>query len=98
MAGGFVGHNFEWAERKISQKTPEYVLNYSLQCSAVKIWSHFGLYFSSNGQLKKFIFSVTVAILNGGRICRTQFCMGSTQGSSLPGLVQFGSAVSGEKI
>jgi hypothetical protein len=34
--------------------------------AAVKIWVHFGLYFSSNGQLKKFFFSVTAAILNGG--------------------------------
>jgi hypothetical protein len=26
-----------------------------------------------NGQLKKFLFLVTAAILNGGRGCRTQF-------------------------
>ena len=27
----------------------------------------------NNGQLKKFLFLVTAAILNGGRGCRTQF-------------------------
>jgi hypothetical protein len=42
---------------------------------------------SSNGQLKKFLFLVTAAILNGKRGCRTQFWKGSTQGPSLPGLV-----------
>jgi hypothetical protein len=30
--------------------------------AAVKIWTHF-----DNGQLKKFLFLVTAAILNGGR-------------------------------
>jgi hypothetical protein len=31
-------HNrYKSAERKISQKNPEYMLNYSLPCSAVKI-------------------------------------------------------------
>jgi hypothetical protein len=39
------------------------------------------------GQLKKFLFLVTAAILNGGRVCRTQFWKGFTQGPSLPGLV-----------
>jgi hypothetical protein len=44
-------------ERKISQKNPEYLLNYSLPCSCtVKIWAHFDLYKSSNGLLKKFLF------------------------------------------
>jgi hypothetical protein len=37
--------------------------------------------------LKKFLFLVTVAILNGGRGCRTQVLKGTTQGPSLPGLV-----------
>ena len=38
-------HNrYKSAERKISQKNPEYMLNYSLPCSAVKIWAHFDLY------------------------------------------------------
>jgi hypothetical protein len=39
---------------------------YSTHChvAAVKILVHFGLYFSSNGQLKKFLFSVTGPILN----------------------------------
>ena len=35
--------------------------------------ARFDLYQSSNGQLKKFLFLVTAAILNGGRGCRTQF-------------------------
>jgi hypothetical protein len=65
-------HNrYKSAERKISQKNPEYMLNYSLPCSAVKIWAHFDLYYSNNGQLKKFLFLVTAAILNGGQVCRT---------------------------
>ena len=65
-------HNwYKSAERKISQKNPEY----------------FDLYQSSNGQLKKFLFLVTAAILNGGRGCWTQFWKGPTQGPSLPGLV-----------
>jgi hypothetical protein len=37
--------------------------------------------------LKKFLFLVTAAILNGGQCCRTQFWKGPTQGPSLPGLV-----------
>jgi hypothetical protein len=36
-----------------------------------------------NGQLKKFLFLVTAAILNGGRGCRTQFWKGPTQGPLL---------------
>jgi hypothetical protein len=49
-------HNqYKSAERNISQKNPEYILNYSLPCSC------------SNGQLKKYLFLVTAAILNGGR-------------------------------
>jgi hypothetical protein len=39
------------------------------------------------GQLKKFLFLVTVAILNGRWGCRTQYWKGPTQGPSLPGLV-----------
>ena len=35
--------------------------------------------------MKKFLFLVTAAILNGGRGCRTQFWKGPTQGPSLPG-------------
>jgi hypothetical protein len=52
-----------------------------------EIWAHFDLYWSSNGQLKKFLFLVTAAILNGGQGCRTQFWKEPTQGPSLPGLV-----------
>jgi hypothetical protein len=32
------------AERNISQKKTEYMLNYSLHVAAVKIWAHFDLY------------------------------------------------------
>ena len=39
----------------------------------VQIWAHSGLNWSSFGHLKKFLFLVTVAILNGGWGCRTQF-------------------------
>jgi hypothetical protein len=31
------------------------------------MWVHFDIYESSNGQLKKFLFLVTAAILNGGQ-------------------------------
>ena len=44
--------------------------------------------------MKKFLFLVTAAILNGGWGCRTQFWKGSIQGPFLPGLVLFGSGVS----
>jgi hypothetical protein len=39
----------------------------------VQIWAHSGLKQSNFGHLKKFLFLVTVAILNGGQGCRTQF-------------------------
>jgi hypothetical protein len=42
---------------------------------------------TSFGHLKKFLFLVTAAILNGGRGCRTQFWKGPTQEPSLPDLV-----------
>ena len=37
--------------------------------------------------MKKFLFLVTAAILNGGQVCQTQFWKEPTQGPSLPGLV-----------
>jgi hypothetical protein len=37
--------------------------------------------------LRSFLFLATAAILNLGRVCRTQFWKGPTQGPSLPGLV-----------
>jgi hypothetical protein len=41
------------AERKISQKNPEYMLKTTpCHVAAIKIWAHFDLYYSSNGQLK----------------------------------------------
>jgi hypothetical protein len=40
-----------------------------------------------DGQLKKLLFLVTAAILNGGRSCRTQFWNGTTQGLSQPNLL-----------
>ena len=41
--------------------------------------------------MKKFLFLVTAAILNGGWSCRTQFLNGTIQGLSLPrfGLIWF---------
>jgi hypothetical protein len=36
---------------------------------------------------RSFLFLATAAILNGGRMCLTQFWKGPTQGPSLPGLV-----------
>ena len=81
-------HNrYKSAERNISQKKTEYMLNHSLPFSCSYNFSSFWLILSSNGQLKKFLFLVTTAILNGGRSCRTQFWKGPTQGPSLPGLV-----------
>ena len=53
---------------------------------------------SSNRKLKKFLFSVTEAILNGWQRCPKQFCKKTTQGPSQPSLVEFGSVVSEEKI
>ena len=51
-------HNrYKSAERKISQKYLEYMLNYSLPCSCSKHLSSFWLV-SSNGKLKKFLFLV----------------------------------------
>ena len=47
-------HNwYKLAERKISQKNPKYMLKTTpCHVAAIKIWAHFDLYYSSNGQLK----------------------------------------------
>ena len=75
------------AERKISQKNPEYMLNYSLkQQWTIKISSPL---FS--------IFSL-VAILVGSRDQRTQFWKGAIQESFQQNLVDIGSVVPEEKI
>jgi hypothetical protein len=79
-------HNrYKSAERKISNKNPEHMLNYSWPCSCSSNLSSFWLILKQ--QLKKFLFLVTTAILNGGRGCGTQFGKGPTQGPSLPSLV-----------
>ena len=84
MEGGAVGHNFEMGRPKdypsqiwfsgfredlnviFYQNMPNLHNRYIL--AERKISQK-----SSNGQLKKFIFLVTAAILNGGWGCRTQF-------------------------
>jgi hypothetical protein len=88
-------HNrYKSAERKISQKNPEYMLNYSLPCSwhilkqqwTIKISSPF---FS--------IFSLA-AILVGSRDHRTHFWKGAIQGPFHQSLVAIGLVVSEETI
>ena len=96
-------HNrYKSAERKISQKNPEYMLNYSLPCSCIKIWAHFDLYYSSNGQLKFHLplFSIfsLVAILVGSRDQRTQIWKRAIQIPFHQSLVAIGPVVSEEKI
>ena len=78
-------NRYKSIERKISQKNPEYMLNYSFLCSCSRNLSSFFIY--NKAAMKKFLFLVTAAILNGERGCRTQFWKGPTQGPSLPGLV-----------
>ena len=63
------------AERKISQKKPEYMLNYSLPCSCSKIFSSFWLTLKQQWTIKisSPLFSIfcLVAILVGSRDHRT---------------------------
>jgi hypothetical protein len=93
-------HNrYKSAERKISQKNPEYT---PCHVAAVKIWSHFDLYYGSNGQLKFHppffsIFSLA-AILVGSRDQRTQIWKRAIQIPFHQSLAAIGLLVSEEKI
>jgi hypothetical protein len=61
------------AERKISQKNPEYLLNYSLPCSCSQNLSSFWLILKQQRTIeKKNLFLVTLAILKKGWGCWTQ--------------------------
>jgi hypothetical protein len=82
-------HNrYKSAERNISQKNPEYMLNYSLPCSCSQNLSSFWLILKQQRTIEKInLFLVTLAILKKGWGCRTQFRKGPTQGPSLPALV-----------
>jgi hypothetical protein len=68
-------HNrYKLAERKISQKNPEYMLNYSFPCSCSKNLSSFRFIINRQWTIEEIsIFFVTAAILNGRQVCRTQF-------------------------
>ena len=84
------------AERKISQKNPEYMLNYSLPCSS------FWLTLKQQWTIKILspLFSILslAAILVGSRDHRTQFWKGAIQGPFHQSLVAIGPVVSEEKI
>ena len=90
------------AERKISQKNPEYMLNYFLPCSCSKKLSSFWLALKQQWTIKisSPLFSILslVAILVGSRDHRTQFWKGAIQESFQQSLVEIGSVVSEKKI
>jgi hypothetical protein len=77
-------HNrYKSAERKISQKNPEYMLNYSLPCSCNENLSSIWLILKQQWTIKisSPLFSIfsLVAILVGSRDHRTQFWKGAIQ-------------------
>ena len=69
--GRYLGKLTAW--KKISQKTLNIYRTIHCHVAAINILAHFYLNESSNRQLKKFLFLVTTAILNGGRGCWTEF-------------------------
>ena len=76
----FLSHNIaKWNKlaEKISQKNSEYMLNYSLPCSCSYNLSSFWFVIKQKFTIKKFLFLVTAAILNGGRGCRTKYWKGT---------------------
>jgi hypothetical protein len=89
------------AERKISQKNPEYMLNYFLPCSCSYNLYSFWLTLKQQWTIKisSPFFSILslAAILIGNRDHRTQFWKGIIQESFQQSLVEIGSVVS-EKI
>ena len=85
-------HNrYKSAERNISQKKTEYMLNYSFWLILKQQWTI---------KIVSRLFSIfsLAAILVGIRDHRTQFWKGAIQGSFQQGLVEIGSVVSEEKI
>ncbi len=96
-------HNrYKSAERKISQKNPEYMLNYSLPCSCSYNLSSFWLTLMQQWTIKisSPLFSIfsLEAILVGSRDHRTQFWKRAIQGPFHQSLVAIGPVVSEEKI
>jgi hypothetical protein len=96
-------HNqYKSAERKISQKNPEYMLNYSLPCSCSKKLSSFWHILKQQWTIKisSPLFSIfsLVVILVGSRDHRIQFWKGTIQGPFHQSLVAIGQVVSKEKI
>ena len=96
-------HNrYIWAERNISQKNPEYMLNCSLPCSCSYNLSSFRLALKQQWTIKIAspffsIFSLA-AILVGNRDHRTQLWKGTIQGPFHQSLVAIGPVVFEEKI
>jgi hypothetical protein len=81
-------HNrYKSAERQMSQKNQEYMLNYSFPCSCSKKLRSFRFIIKQQWTILKFLFLVTAAMLIGGRSCQTPFWNGTTQGLSQPNLV-----------
>jgi hypothetical protein len=88
MEGGAVGHNFErdaemilgWPPSKIVSVDPDFQAKNRKRGDEILIVHNCSYmarssltYIPGFGQLKKFLFLVTAAILNGGWGCRTQF-------------------------
>ena len=96
-------HNrYKSAERNISQKNPEYMLNYSFPCSCSKNLSSFRFIIKQQWTIKisSPLFSIfsLAPILVGSRVHRTQFWKGAIQGPFHQSLVAIGPVVSEEKI
>jgi len=96
-------HNrYKSAERNISQKNPEYMLNYSLPCSCSSNLTSFWLILKQQWTIKisSPLFSIfsLAAILVGNRDHRTQFWKGAIQGPFHQSLVAIGPVVAEEKI
>ena len=87
LAGGICGYNSERGPPKDH---------------SIEVWSQLAKQFQRSRFLKNFLpnflFLAVAAILVGGRGLRIQLLKGTTQGPSLPSLVQIGSVVSEEKI
>jgi hypothetical protein len=88
-------------ERNISQKNPEYMLNYSLPCSWLKfelILTYTKAAMNNPNFIPPFSIFSLAAILVGSRDHRTQFWKGVIQGPFHQSLVQIGPVASEEVI
>ena len=91
-------HNrYKSAERKISQKNPEYMLNYSLPCSC-SFWLMLKQQWTIKISSPLFSIFSLAAILVGSRDHRTEFWKGAIQGPFHQSLVAIGPVVSEEQI